>query len=127
MRLIDADKLRSLVEAASYPMRSEMLRMIDAAPTATMWHDAKTDPPTKDGEYMTYTRTNYGRGMYGFILWTRDLYKVDDYAFYHLRRKKDRSGWYDFDDEYGIVTADVDYWAERPEPPEEQDLRKEHD
>ena len=127
MRLIDADKLRSQVEAASYPMRSEMLRMIDAAPTAMAWHDAKTDPPTKDGEYLTFSRTNYNDGIYRCISWTKDLYKLDDYEFYDLRRKKDRSGWYDYDGEYGILTVDVDYWTERPEPPEDRELRKEND
>ena len=101
-------------------MRSEMLSMIDAAPTAMMWHDAHTDPPKKDGEYITYTRTNYGRGFYRIPLWTKDLYRVNDYEFYHLKRKKDRSGWYDLDSECGILPENVDYWIERPEPPESE-------
>lgn len=43
MRLIDADRLHTQIEAASYPMKSGMLRLIEAAPTAMEWHDAKQE------------------------------------------------------------------------------------
>lgn len=79
------------------------------------WHDAKKISPKKAGVYLIY-RKNY----YDVLEWTDDLYALDDYEFYYLKGKKDRSGWYGYDSEGGYLDWDIDYWTELPDPPEGQ-------
>lgn len=80
--------------------------------------------PDKDGQYLCIIGV---RGVYYsqvLLSWTNDLYKIDTYAFARktgkYKNKKDRSGWYDYDSEWGYYSGwEVFAWCELPEMPEE--------
>lgn len=80
------------------------------------FHNAKTEPPSKDGLYLCIT--NYhNHPYYRLCQWANDLYKVDSYYF---ENKRGVHGWYDYDSEAGYyVCGYVAAWAELPEIPEE--------
>lgn len=94
MRLIDADALREAVLAAGYPMRTEILRLIDAAPTAMGWRDARREAPKRKCAYLVCFR-NGGTFDGGISYWDRGFFRPDG------------------------THADVpDYWMEFPAPPD---------
>jgi hypothetical protein len=79
--------------------------------------------PDKDGQYLCIIGV---RGVYYsqvLLSFAKDLYKIDDYAFAKHKKKKDRSGWYDYDTVWGYHEWEVFAWRELPEMPEE--FRKE--
>lgn len=98
MRLIDADALRAQVEAAKYPLKTEMLSMIDAASTVEMpaWHDVHIDPPKKSGAYMGYVKKDV-QEYYGLYLYVNQQW---------------------ISASLNIVVHDLEYWADLPDPPE---------
>ena len=77
------------------------------------FHDAKSDPPKKNGQYLTIIK--YGgidSYTYGIYCWASNLYKVDHWDF---GKERGKSGWYEYDSEYGYYKIDnVLKWAELP-------------
>lgn len=84
----------------------------------------KDKNPDKDGQYLCIVGV---RGVYYsqvILSFAKDLYKIDTYDFAKYKNKKDRSGWYGYDSEWGYYSrVDVFAWCELPEMPEE--FRKE--
>lgn len=72
-------------------------------PTATIWHDAQTDPPTENGEYQCYYEY-YRYGNYNCMYRTMD-------------RGQFFNGQWSGEPTHG-TSAKVLAWTELPEPPE---------
>ena len=64
--------------------------------TAIEWHDAKTDPPKKSGEYLSVT-------MHGTV------------CEVHFSAKHNRFNFYDYDDPKEPNVYPTVFWAEIPE------------
>lgn len=127
MRLIDADSFMAFqaelpikmgvryAKTASFFFNKgceTVLEAIDAAPTidpeslrptATIWHDAQTDPPTENGEYQCYYEY-YRYGNYNCMYRTMD-------------RGQFFNGQWSGEPTHG-TSAKVLAWAELPNPPE---------
>ena len=75
------------------------------------WHDAIIDPPYKNGDYIVCS----GQGIIEMLSYAKNLYKIDEFDF---ADKKNKSGWYDYDSEYGYYVIDnIQYWMELPNSP----------
>lgn len=85
----------------------------------TKWHNATTDPPKKDGRYLTCKKHKFtGTTPYFEVVdYTNKLFAIDKYNFCD---RKGQSGWYGYDLEYGFYEIDdIQYWMELPEVPNE--------
>lgn len=90
--------------------------------TIAEWHNAKTDPPKKNGLYIVCSKLQYYKdkeehitSIVRVISYATDLYKVDKFDF---ADKKDKSGWYSYDAEWGYFERnDILYWMELPKTP----------
>ena len=70
-----------------------------------------TGNPPKNGRYLVTLCCRVD-----ILNWANDLYKVDEYDFAF---DKGKSGWYNYDSEYGYYDIKYDKpiaWAELPEP-----------
>lgn len=85
------------------------------------WTYCKDKPPDKSGDYLVI-KEGFGGDYYHVTTasYSTNLYKLDNYDFYKYRNKKNKSGWYDYDSEYGYYKLDdVVAWMKKPEIPEE--------
>lgn len=78
------------------------------------WISVKDRLPEKNGKYLCFRKYNVLSGgniqIYSFA---HNLKKVDKYDFRH-----NKSGWYDYDSEYGYCEVDnITHWMPLPEPP----------
>lgn len=78
------------------------------------WISVKERLPNKNGQYITVGNNKVVEINY----WNKNLYKVDNYAFYDRRNK---NGFYNYDSEYGHyeVTDSVTHCMLLPELPKE--------
>ena len=83
-----------------------------------VWNSAKNPPEADYKKFLVLVRAYGGEGLYHKIVsYAHDLHKVDEYDFCD---KKGKSGWYDYDSEWGnYEISNVEFWMELPEPPEE--------
>lgn len=73
----------------------------------------KTGNPPQNGEYLTTNKD----GRIRIHSFTTNLYKIDEYDFSEYKRKKDKSGWYEYDSEWGFCELhNIIAWMELPEP-----------
>lgn len=80
----------------------------------TNWIDAKTNPPKEQGKYLCAI----GRFCIDICSYALNLEKVDECDFY----KQKRSGWYQYDSEYGhFERDDVTHYMPLPDPPKEEE------
>jgi len=77
------------------------------------FHDAITDPPKENGQYLIIMKySGIDACTYSIQCWANNLYKIDKWDFYKERNK---SGWYGYDSEYGHYKIDsVLKWAKLP-------------
>lgn len=76
------------------------------------WISVKYRLPDKDGEYLCCDKDKY---IY-ILSFAKNLLYVDKYDF----GRKKRSGFYDYDIEWGYCEWDeVTHWMPMPEPPKE--------
>lgn len=76
-----------------------------------MWEQG--DPP-KSGKYLVTRNYAANACIVDTAKFTKDLYHLDEYTFYD---KKNKSGWYNYDNEYGYYEVDgVVAWQYLPEP-----------
>lgn len=76
--------------------------------------------PDKDGKYLCIVGVSEGCYSRVILNWTNNLYKKDPYAFETYKNKKDRSGWYDYDSDWGSYNIKkVFAWSELLDMPEE--------
>lgn len=131
MKLIDADKLIAEIQGYidednfDYITNSmngkdviDILRCEPAAEPTMKWHDALSEPPERDGIYLTCTDLTH----YHVYNYASDLYELNDLDFGWLKTKPatERGGWYDTD-ENGDFIVDVDFWMEIPRIDERKD------
>jgi len=87
--------------------------------TKVIWHDAQLDPPKLDRRpYLIFAKSYTLSGYYFLRIakYANNLINVDEYDF---ADKNGKSGWFDYDSEYGFYEiTNVRFWAELPEPPE---------
>lgn len=76
----------------------------------TEWISVKDRLPNRSGKYLCASIPQYIRTAY----FSKNLYKVDKYDF---ADKKGKSGFYNYDIEYGYCETNVDYWMPLPELP----------
>lgn len=75
------------------------------------WISVKDRLPKKNGDYLCYDG-NYIR----LLSFAKSLYSVDKYTF----TNEHRSGFYDYDIEWGYCEWDeVTHWMPLPKPPKE--------
>lgn len=123
MRLIDADKLIDEIQGYidednfDYITNSmngkDVIDILRSAPTvdaAPKWHNALTDPPKRDGIYLTNSVFQYA--VYNYA---NDLYEINDSDFGWLKDKpkSERAGWYGSNEQCDY-DVDVDFWMEIP-------------
>ena len=76
------------------------------------WISVEEHLPRKNGKYLCCCDNKYIR-ILGFA---KSLYSVDSYTF----ANEHRSGFYDYDHEYGYFEYDsITHWMPLPEPPKE--------
>ena len=88
-----------------------------------LWIKCSDRLPDHDGEYLI-TKLILGEPKTSTCSFSKDLYGVNDYAFYNYRykRKTNRAGWYGYDSEYGFYKiGGVIAWQELPEPYKEEE------
>ena len=77
------------------------------------WIDVNDRLP-EDGTYLVTIKSIINTPMISICLFAKDLYLVNEYDFFD---KKGKSGWYDFDSEYGFYENDrVIAWMPLPKP-----------
>ena len=87
---------------------------IKALEQETQWISTKERLPEKEREYLVTTR-----GRLDILSFAKDLYKVDKYDFWD---RKDVSGWWWYDGEYGYIETDgVTAWMYLPKPYKESE------
>lgn len=76
--------------------------------------------PDKDGDYLCIIGIEGIMYFRQILHFASDLYKIDQYAFETYKNKKDRSGWYNYDSEWGCYNIKkVFAWSELLHMPEE--------
>lgn len=81
------------------------------------WISTKERLPGKKGQYLCYCDLGMGVTYMAVYSFTKNLSKIDPYAFYRVRE----SGWYYNDREYGYCTVGtVTHWMPLPKPPKEK-------
>lgn len=82
--------------------------------TNMKWHDAITDPPKEDGEYLAYIDDG-SFPFYEVMTYDKEAYRKDTNDFWSLERVP---GWYyEFPDCGTCDCSYVKYWMELPKPP----------
>ena len=77
------------------------------------WVDVKKRLP-EDGTYLVTAERMVGTPIVEIKSFAKNLYAVDEFDFYDKKRK---SGWYDYDGEYGYWEDDnVIAWMKLPTP-----------
>ena len=80
------------------------------------WNPCSEGDPKEDGRYLCSDK----KGDISIFCYTSNLYKLDEYDFREFKHKKDKSGWYSYDSEYGYFEVDgVAAWRTLPEGYEE--------
>ena len=115
MRLIDADALKLALRKlprdgqAALLYHQKVINTINNMPTATVWHDAKTDPPKKGHHQYLVARKPYS------------IHSPKPYTYKLIGATIRDSGevtWWDFDDEYmEEFVTDCEYWIDFPDAP----------
>ena len=78
------------------------------------WIKCSDRLPDHDGEYLI-TKLLLGEPKPSVCCFSKDLYGLDEYSFYKYHHKR-KSGWYDYDSEYGFYEiSDVIAWQPLPE------------
>ena len=85
------------------------------------WHNAKTNPPTRPGRYLTLRHSGIKNPIPEYRFYTDVLSFVLDGEDVDEREFRGRKNmWYVYDPDYSWLTYDnVAYWAYIPEDPEE--------
>ena len=82
------------------PKQSDAIKKAIEVLERTKWH---TEPPTEEGLYLIHTDI----GVFDFAKYSKDLYKVDKYAF-----EEHRAGWWKYNSEWGFYeVTDVICWT----------------
>lgn len=85
------------------PKQSEAIKKAIEVLERTKWH---TEPPTKEGLYLIHTNI----GVFDSAKYSKDLRKVDKYAF-----EEHRAGWWKYSSEWGFYeVTDVICWTYIP-------------
>lgn len=85
------------------PKQSEAIKKAIEVLERTKWH---TEPPTKECLYLIHTDIS----VFDFAKYSKDLRKVDKYAF-----EEHRSGWWKYSSEWGFYeVTDVICWTYIP-------------
>ena len=84
------------------------------------WIKCADSLPKKNGKYLVSLRNRrYTGGCVEVCYFAKSLYRVDRYDF---ADKRGKSGWYDYDNEWGHhEITDVVAWQELPEPLKEDE------
>ena len=72
--------------------------------------------PSKDGRYLVTQKLDSEIFYIDILSWAKNLYKIDKYDFYNKRGK---CGWFNYDNEYGYYSIDMESikaWMPLPEP-----------
>lgn len=85
------------------PKQSEAIKKAIEVLERTKWH---TEPPTEEGLYLIHPDI----GVFDFAKYSKDLRKVDKYAF-----EEHRAGWWKYSSEWGFYEVkDVIAWTYIP-------------
>ena len=74
------------------------------------WIRVKDRLPNRSGQYLCASGSQYIKTAW----FSKNLYKVDKYDF---ADKKGKSGFYNYDSEWGYYETDVAYWMPLPKLP----------
>lgn len=117
MERLKASPLFGNIRDGGFFIQDGVLDLVKQQPAAdvverTNWIDAKTNPPKEQGKYLCAM----GSFCIDICSYALNLEKVDEYDFY----KQKRSGWYQYDSEYGhFERDDVTHYMPLPDPPKE--------
>ena len=76
-----------------------------------IWHNAKSDPPTEDGEYLCCYKSWNDKPKRIVCKYACRLSDIYRYNFENV----DRGGWFIYGDEWGYFEAtDITHWCELP-------------
>ncbi len=89
MAIVDAD----------IPEAKEALEIAIQNLERNVWTPVSKKLPDKDGDYLV----TFSSGRVDICPFAKDLYAVDDYDF---ADRKNQSGWYDYDRDYGYYLVD---------------------
>lgn len=84
------------------PKQSDVIKKAIEVLERTKWH---TEPPTEEGLYLIHTDI----GVFDFAKYSKDLYKVDKYAF-----EEHRAGWWKYSSEWGFYEVNIMCWTYIP-------------
>ena len=80
----------------------------------TRWIPISERLPKEDGCYLVTAELVVGKSIVEISSFAKNLYSVDEYEF---SNKKGKSGWYNYDDDYGYwLNEEVIAWMPLPEP-----------
>lgn len=77
----------------------------------SVWIPCSERFPEKDGKYLV--TTSYG--SIDICNYAHNLYELDRYDFAEYKRKKNKTGWYDYDGEWGYCECSIIAWMPLPE------------
>lgn len=86
-----------------------------------LWIPVTERLPEDNGKYLTVFTVNTipPRPVIEVSCYAKDLYKIDKYDF---QDKKKKSGFYQYDSEWGYFEmSDISHWMPLPQPPESED------
>jgi len=97
----------------------ETARLAIAALSRDRWISVEERLPDKPGDYLVIENYWGVATRIRVRSYTDDLSSVERYAFPPKTHK--RSGWYEYDSEYGYFETgkDITHWMPLPEPPKE--------
>lgn len=89
-------------------------KAIEAIEQKPRWIFVSERVPDKNGKYLVTRYGNILGSSVCILCYAENLYSIDSFDF---NKKKGKSGWYDYDSEYGYVEFDnVIAWMPLPKP-----------
>ena len=90
-------------------------------PVRGEWIPVSERLPAINGQYLCQIKGSLKNAYFDVFCFSDDLYSVDEYDFHKYRGKKKKSGFYDYDSEWGYFEVrGVAAWMPLPVPYKEE-------